>query len=118
MLEATKKPPTETIHEARFLGPEDKVRELRRFADTLGLKDVSDALPWRALFPEIGEESSPAVALRGARGKEGLTQKELSEKTGIPQSHISEMENNKMSIGKERAKRLGKALQVSYRVFL
>jgi len=38
--------------------------------------------------------------------------------TGIPQSHISEMENGKRPIGKKRAKILAKALKVGYKVFL
>jgi plasmid maintenance system antidote protein VapI len=37
---------------------------------------------------------------------------------GIPQRHISEMENGKRPIGKEMAKRLGKALNIGYKVFL
>ncbi len=32
--------------------------------------------------------------------------------------YISEMENGKRTIGKEMAKRLGKALNISYKVFL
>jgi plasmid maintenance system antidote protein VapI len=47
-----------------------------------------------------------------------LTQTQLAELTGIPQRHISEMENGKRTIGKEMAKRLGKALNISYKVFL
>jgi transcriptional regulator with XRE-family HTH domain len=58
------------------------------------------------------------VALRGARGKEDLTQKELAQKKGIPQSHISSMKNGRMTIGKERAKRLATVLRVDYRIFL
>ena len=42
----------------------------------------------------------------------------LAELTGIPQRHISEMENGKRPIGKEMAKRLGKALNIGYKVFL
>jgi plasmid maintenance system antidote protein VapI len=42
----------------------------------------------------------------------------LAELTGIPQRHISEMENGKRVIGKELAKRLGKALKADYKVFL
>jgi len=34
------------------------------------------------------------------------------------QRHISEMENGKRTIGKELAKRLGKALNADYKVFL
>jgi plasmid maintenance system antidote protein VapI len=37
---------------------------------------------------------------------------------GIPQRHISEMENGKQIIGKEMAKRLTKALNTDYQIFL
>ena len=69
------------------------------------------------VFPEyIGKEA--IVALRAYRTREGLTQKQLTELTGIPQHHISEMENGKRSIGKERAKKLAKALNCDYRQLL
>ena len=75
-------------------------------------------IPWRDLFPEYEDEELPGVCLAGSRLKEGTTQKRLSELTGIPQSHISEMENGKRPIGKKRAKILAKALNVGYKVFL
>ncbi|WP_243372241.1 helix-turn-helix transcriptional regulator [Geotalea sp. SG265] len=68
-------------------------------------------------FPEYlgkGQE----VALRAYRNREGLTQKRLAEMTGIPQHHISEMENGKRGIGKERAKKLAEALNCDYRRLL
>ena len=69
------------------------------------------------VFPEyIGKETQ--VALRAYRTRENLTQKQLSELTGIPQHHISEMENGKRSIGKERAKKLAEALHCDYRQLL
>jgi len=70
------------------------------------------------LFPEYSDEELPGVCLSGSRLKEGITQKVLSELTGIPQSHISEMENGKRQIGKKRAKILAKALNVRYKVLL
>lgn len=63
-------------------------------------------------------QSRCAVALRGYRTREDLTQVQLAELTGIPRRHISEMENGKRSIGKEREKRLAEALKCDYRVFL
>ena len=63
-------------------------------------------------------ENKPAVVLRGARGREGMTQQQLSELTGIPQRHISEMENGKRGIGKDNALKLAAALNTDYRVFL
>lgn len=69
------------------------------------------------VFPEYtGKEQQ--IALRAYRHRENLTQRQLAELTGIPQRHISEMENGKRSIGKELAKRLGKALNTEYKMFL
>jgi len=69
------------------------------------------------VFPEyLGKETQ--VALRAYRTREELTQKQLAELTGIPQHHISEMENGKRSIGKERAKKLAEALHCDYRQLL
>jgi len=118
MLEVTRKYHTEDVREAHFMGPAEKIKKLARAAKSLGLADISDSVPWRDAFPEFDDESIPSVTLRGARRKENLTQKQLAEWTGIPQSHISEMENGKRPIGKERAKRLGRVLNISYRVFL
>ncbi len=113
----TKKLPTETI-ELRFLGP---IVNMARAVDALkplGFVDTSDSVPWREAYPECSEAQLIGKALAGARYREGLTQIELSKATGIPQRHISEMENGKRPIGKEMAKRLGKALSISYKVFL
>ena len=59
-----------------------------------------------------------AIILRGARKKENLSQKELSQKTGIAISNISKMENGQRKIGKAVAQKLAKALKISFRVFL
>ena len=70
-------------------------------------------------FKDLYEKyTKPGVALRGARGKEGMTQKELAKKLGIPQGNLSQMENGKRPIGKAMAKRLARVLNIGYRVFL
>ncbi len=56
------------------------------------------------------EEEKPSVYLRGSKCREDLTQKELSEHTGIPIRHISEMENGKRPIGKKNATKLAEVL--------
>ena len=83
-----------------------------------GYEIISDTTPWRSAFSEFSDDQLPGVVLVGARHKEGLTQKQLAEKLGIPQSHISEMENSKRPIGKSMAKRLAKVLGVGYKIFL
>lgn len=61
---------------------------------------------------------TPGYYLKTFRFRADLTQKQLAEKLGIKQHHISEMEHNKRPIGKVMAKRLGKLLKYDYRVFL
>ncbi len=123
MSALTKRRHIENIREVRFRGPSDKIRKLTDLAKELGIVDTSegaseDFVPWREAFPEISEENLPGTSLRGARYKEGITQRELSEMTGIAQRHISEMENAKRPIGKKNAKLFAKVLNVSYKVFL
>jgi hypothetical protein len=113
----TRKHPTETV-ELRFIGPIVNIARAIESLKPLGFVDTSDSVPWREAYPELKDEDLPGVCLRGSRYKEGISQRQLSEMTGIPQRHISEMENGKRSIGKEMAKRLGKALNIGYKVFL
>ena len=113
----TKKRPTKTI-ELRFIGPVVNMARAIETLKPLGFVDKPDAVPWRDAYPECSEEQLIGKALAGVRYREGLTQIQLAEKTGIPQRHISEMENGKRPIGKEMAKRLGQTLNISYRVFL
>lgn len=80
--------------------------------------ETSDSVPIDEAFPEYAVNPL-GVALRGACAREGLTQRDLAARTGIPQRHISEMESGKRTIGKERARKLADALRVAdYRVFL
>jgi DNA-binding XRE family transcriptional regulator len=113
----TRKRPIDTV-ELRFIGPIVNMVKAVETLKPLGFVDASDSVPWRDAYPEYSEKQLIGKALAGARYREGMTQIELSELTGIPQRHISEMENGKRPIGKEMAKRLGKALNVSYKVFL
>jgi hypothetical protein len=113
----TKKHPIETV-ELRFIGPILNIAKAVEILKPLGFVDASDSVPWREAYPECSEAQLIGKALAGARYRQELTQMQLSEMTGIPQRHISEMENGKRPIGKEMAKRLGKALNISYKVFL
>jgi len=126
MSALTKKRPTEEQLEVRFRGTPRQIAKLRSVAKALKVKDLTDlALDLdekefysiEDLSPETAWNSG-GVCIRGSRGKEGLTQKQLAELTGIAQHHISEMENGKRPIGKETARRLAAALNVDYRVFL
>ena len=116
MLEHTKKRPTKKIS-LTFLGPVSKKKKAVALMESLGFQDASGSAPWRDAFHEYGDNEL-GTALAGARYKEGLTQRQLAERTGIPQRHISEMENGKRTIGRKRAHLLGDVLNVDYRVLL
>lgn len=105
--------------ELRFIGPSENRDKAVRYLKQMGFADVSGSRPVREFFQEnYSEEELPGLSLVGARYKEDMTQKELSNLTGIPQGHISQMENGKRPIGITIAKKLGKALNISYKVFL
>ncbi|MFI3272968.1 MAG: helix-turn-helix domain-containing protein [Pseudomonadota bacterium] len=62
--------------------------------------------------------ASPAMALRGFRGKMEWTQAELAQKLQTTQNSISEMENGKRPISKAMAMRLSEIFSISYKTFL
>ena len=107
----------ETI-ELRVIGPRKKKSAAFKALRELGFVEIADSIPWREAFPQIEDQDLPGISLRGARQKEGLTQVELAKMAGIPQRHISEMENGKRPIGKKNAVLLAKNLGVSYKIFL
>ncbi len=117
MLEHARKPHTEAV-EVVFRGPADHLNDASAAMAGLGFERLEQSQPWREYFPEVTDQTMPGICLRAARTREGITQAKLSEMTGIPQRHISEMENAKRPIGKKSAQVIGKALNVDYRVFM
>ena len=117
MLARTKRRHTKGSAMVRFIGPPDKIGEVRRFAASLGITDIEDTMDYRDAFPEFaGKETQ--IAVRAYRQSEGFTQDQLAKLSGIPRRHISEMENSRRPIGKENAKKLAQALNTDYRMFL
>lgn len=104
--------------ELRFIGPAANLAKATKDMKELGFIDCSESVPWKDAFPEYSEHEFPGMILSGARMREKLTQAQLAEITGIPQSHISEMENGKRPIGKKHARLFAKALNCGYKVFL
>jgi DNA-binding XRE family transcriptional regulator len=96
------------------------VERIKRYAASIEPDEGEEgAIPVEDFFHKhFAGQPEWAVALRGYRTRENLTQAQLAEATGIPQRHISEMENGKRPIGKERARALAKVLGADYRVFL
>lgn len=76
-------------------------------------------IPAEDVFPELADDTlRPAAALRGARYKEDMTQKELADRLDVRQSHLSEMENGKRPIGKNMAKKLASVFNCDFRIFM
>ena len=67
---------------------------------------------------EVFPEATPGMMLRGLRGKEELTQAAFAKRLGVSQHHVSEMENNKRTIGMDMAKRIAEEFKVPYKMFL
>ena len=67
---------------------------------------------------EEREEQRPGVYVRGGRYKLGVSQKELSELTGIAVPVISDYENNKRKITEKAAYKLAKAFNCQPNRFL
>lgn len=102
------------ISHAKVLKIEEALKKLVEASNDFITADVMRAL----LKEKDSLIGTPGGALKGYRAREGITQKELSKKTGIRQSHISEMEKNKRNIGVKTAKILAKVLRCNYHRFL
>lgn len=70
-----------------------------------------------SVLPSLKNQSAPSV-LRGLRHRDQLTQVELAQMIEVTQGDISKMEKGERSIGKDIARRLAKAFNVDYRLFL
>ena len=78
----------------------------------------SNLTPWREVASdEIKKYTEAGMALRAARYREGLSQKALAKLCDISQDNLSRMETGKRAIGEILAKRLGRILNVDYRLF-
>lgn len=114
----TKKHPTSReLVQLHFTVHRANVEKIRRLVAEI--EPDTDTIPVAEFFDKhFAGESRPAVHLRGLRTREGLTQVELAERTGINRRHLSEMENGKRPIGKAAARKLAEALGGDYRMLL
>ena len=108
----------ELLGKARRLAfiPSKHFQKLESFLEKYG---DETSVPWEELAKSrIAKYKKQGLALRGARYREGLSQKALSKRTGISQVNISKMENGTRPIGERVGKRLAKALRIDYKLFL
>lgn len=117
MLERTNAPRTDTKI-LSFAVPHDMVEKILSTMHGYGLREENESIPWREALGLTGEECICGMYLRGARHRENLTQRQLSEMTGISVPHLSAMENGKRTIGKKNARLLADALNIDPRRLL
>ncbi|MCL1886739.1 MAG: helix-turn-helix transcriptional regulator [Betaproteobacteria bacterium] len=118
-----KKHPTKAVS-VTFSGPLSGMEKALEAMEALGFRKVeedavhsTDSVAWRE-SEHFSNLLFPGSYIAGFRHREGITQVALSEKTGIPRRHISEMENGKRTIGKTNAKKLAKVLNIDSRMLL
>lgn len=102
-----------------FVFSSDRKSEVKKLLTRMQRMDEDDSIPAEEVLPEAFDPvKGPAMALRGLRHREGVSQKQLAERLGIRQHHLSEMEHGKRSIGKAMAKKLAEALNADWRVLM
>ena len=121
----TKKPHTDEVS-VTFTGPITMMEQALEAMRALGFEteeqlirnqQVGSSNPWRE-SSHFKDMPFPGAYISGARYRENITQIQLSERTGIPRRHISEMENGKRPIGKSSARKLAEALSIDPHILL
>ena len=122
MLGHTKKPPTDA--EQVFLGvicEQAILSEVKALLEAKGCSIREEApaeeKEWYTT-EEVFPDFHAGHALRGARYREDVSQRQLAKLTGVSVQNISAMENGRRTIGKEMAKRFGEVLNTDWRLFL
>lgn len=102
----------------RRLFPAKHLKKLETFLDTYGDTEI-ESVSWDELAKNrISKHKKAGLVLRGARYREGISQKELARRSGISQENISKMENGLRPIGEKVAKALAKALHITVELLL
>lgn len=78
-----------------------------------------EAIPWEEIAAKrVTMYTEQGLVLRGARLREGLSQKDLAKMSGISQDNLSRMENGKRVIGERTAKKLASLLKIDYKLLV
>ena len=77
-----------------------------------GMMELEDAVSENQIFDKDKNRKEVGARLRLARTEKGLSMLALSKISGVPDSHISNIENGKDSLLRRTAARLGEALEV------
>lgn len=109
---------TEKFNES-FVVAENRLKLVLNLLREFSFDTSSSQISWEEIAKErISKFTKQGIALRGARKRLSLSQKELAAKLNIDVSNLSKMEKGKRPIGKKMAQRLARVLDIHYKVFL
>ena len=108
---------SETV-ELKFVGPSGKRRRRFRHCNRWGLSIWARRCPGVWPFRNMTKNLCQGWSWQEPGAKKASLSENWPDVSGIPQRHISEMESSKRPIGKEMAKKFGKALHIDYRALL
>lgn len=108
------------IENEEFLLPKKNSKAILSIVRELSHKqNYNDHIPAQEFTKKaLGKRPKGAALLRGHRGKENISQIELSKKTGISVPNISAYENGSRKITEAVAKRFAKAFKTDHKKFL
>ena len=118
MLVHVKMPPIDV--QVSGLGTQFVIETLRKTYGEIEVSDDDEAVSVDSVdwLNDLRTSRTAGEVLWCYRDNAGLTIEKLSEVSGIAKSHLSEMENNKRSIGVISAKKLATALKCDFHRFL
>ncbi|MCI0382711.1 MAG: helix-turn-helix domain-containing protein [Chlamydiae bacterium] len=97
--------------------PAKNLEKLEAFLEKYG--QLEESIFWEEVAANrIKKYGKTGLALRGARFREKLSQKELAKLSGVSQENISKMENGQRPVGKKVAKKLAKALKIDSKLLM
>ena len=104
----------------KYIIPKNVIPKFFEFIEPFQVNDDDDELiPADEFFKDLDEKySRVGVIIRGCRARDGITQVELAKKLNIRQSHLSQMENGKRTVGKAMARKFAAFFKTDYRLFL
>lgn len=84
-----------------------------KFQTLLDKYSEPESVAWEEVaIDRLAKHTAAGLTLRGARFREGMSQKELAKRSGISQENISRMENGRRPVGDKVAKKLAKVLHI------
>lgn len=94
-------------------------KAVKQIESVLSQYQDNDSIDWCIIAKDrIDKYKQAGLVLRGARGRENMSQKELARLSGVSQENISRIENGKRSVGKKVAQKLAKVLKFDYTLLL